>query len=88
MYRSISFGCGVSGNRTGIVFNSGLDDFSFPQQQNYFGLPASTVNYAESKKQAVSSMSPIILIDRRGQVKIVIGATGGPKIITAISMVY
>lgn len=82
-----SFGCGTTGNRTGIVFNSGIDDFSFPGQVNYFGLPASPSNFIEPHKQAVTSMAPVIVVDRNGQVRIVLGATGGTKIPTAIAMV-
>ena len=78
-----SFGSGITGHRTGIIFNSGIDDFSFPKKTNYFGLPPSSYNYIGPRKQAVSSMSPIIMTNAEGQVKIVLGSTGGTKIPTS-----
>ena len=40
-----SFGSKVIGNRTGIIFNNEMDDFSTPGTSNAFGLPASKANY-------------------------------------------
>lgn len=82
-----SFGSGLAGSRTGIIFNSGMDDFSYPQQSNYFNLPPSPVNYIQPLKQAVTSMAPVIITDNFGKVKIVIGAAGGAKIISSVVQV-
>ncbi|KAG4075074.1 hypothetical protein HA402_008139 [Bradysia odoriphaga] len=78
------FGSGIVGSRSGIIFNSGMDDFSYPQQSNYFNLPPSPFNYIQPMKQAVTSMTPIIVTDNLGKVKIVIGAAGGAKIISSV----
>lgn len=75
------------GNRTGIIFNSGMDDFSSPGLKNYFGLPGSPPNYIRPRKRALSSMSPTIVVGSDGNVKLVIGAAGGTKITTAVAMV-
>lgn len=61
-----------------------MDDFSYPQQSNYFNLPPSPLNYIQPLKQAVTSMTPIIVTDHLGKVKIVIGAAGGAKIISSV----
>lgn len=82
-----SFGTGVSGKRTGIIFNTGMNDFAVPNLKNYFELPASSGNYIEPGKRAMTSMSPTILTTKSGDVQMVIGASGGTKIPTAISMV-
>lgn len=79
-----SFGSGLAGSRSGIIFNSGMDDFSYPQQSNYFNLPPSPLNFVQPMKQAVTSMAPIIVTDGLGKVKMVIGAAGGAKIISSI----
>lgn len=82
-----SFGIGKTGKRTGILFNSGLNDFSVPNLTNYFGLRGSPSNYIVPGKRAVSSMSPSILTDVDGDVQMVIGAAGGTKIITSVALV-
>lgn len=61
-----------------------MDDFSYPQESNYFNLPPSPLNYLQPLKQAVTSMTPIIVTDNLGKVKIVIGAAGGAKIISSV----
>ena len=64
-----------------------MDDFSYPERtMNYFGLEETPTNYPEPGKRALSSMSPIIVVDKTGNVKLVIGAAGGSKIITALAL--
>ena len=82
-----SFGAKYAGERTGVVFNNLMDDFSTPGQDNYFGFPASEANYIEPGKRPMSSMSPIIITDKDGKVKLVLGASGGSKIISSVSQV-
>lgn len=84
---SFSFGIGKTGKRTGILFNSGLNDFAVPNLINYFGLRSSPSNYICPGKRSVSSMSPSILTDIDGEVQMVIGAAGGTKIITSVALV-
>lgn len=81
-----SFGCGATGNRTGIVLNSGMDDFSSPGLKNYFGLPGSPPNFIQPRKRALNSMMPTIIVGADRDVKLVIGAAGGTKIPTAVAM--
>lgn len=74
------------GRRTGIIPNSGMDDFSSPGLKNYFNLPGSPANYIEPRKRALNSMSPTIIVNEQGNVKLVIGAAGGTKITTSVAM--
>lgn len=77
----------MTGSRTGLIFNNGMDDFSYPGRAvNYFGLQETPTNYPEPGKRALSSMSPAIVVDKAGNVKLVIGAAGGSKIISALSL--
>lgn len=78
----------MTGSRTGLIFNNGMDDFSYPERAvNYFGLAETPTNYPEPGKRALSSMTPIIVVDKKtGNVKLVIGAAGGSKIISALSL--
>ena len=78
----------MSGKRSGLIFNNGMDDFSYPGRTfNYFNLEETPTNYPEPMKRAISSMAPLIVLDSKtNEVRMVIGAAGGSKIITAISL--
>lgn len=67
--------------------NNVMDDYSNPGFNNYFGLEPSPANFIEPGKQSMSSMSPSIIVDSAGNAKLVIGASGGTKITSAIAMV-
>ena len=73
--------------RTGIVFNNEMDDFSTPGTSNSFGVPSSPQNYIVPGKRPFSSMSPMLLVDDKGVVRLNIGAAGGTRIITSIVQV-
>lgn len=67
-----------------------MDDFSYPdiRSQNYFGLLETPTNVAEPGKRPLSSMSPLLLINKKTQnAQMVLGAAGGSKIISAVSFV-
>lgn len=81
------YGAGLIGPRTGIIFNSGMNDFSVPNLDNLFFLPPSPNNFMAPHKRAVSSMSPTIITDSNDDVQLVIGAAGGTKIVSAVSSV-
>jgi gamma-glutamyltranspeptidase/glutathione hydrolase/leukotriene-C4 hydrolase len=82
-----SFGAKYAGEDTGIIYNNEMDDFSTPGTVNYFGVPASEPNYIRPGKRPMSSMAPIIIVDENGNVRLALGASGGTKIITAVSQV-
>lgn len=90
------FGSKVVSPSTGILLNNQMDDFSSPSQVSSFGLFPSEANYPAPGKRPLSSMSPTMVFrdDRRdgatetdpglGRLVLSLGASGGPKIITAV----
>ncbi|KAJ8680276.1 hypothetical protein QAD02_016063, partial [Eretmocerus hayati] len=84
---NIYFGSGVVSERTGVLLNDAMDDFSLPGAPNYFGLPPTESNYINPGKRPLTSMSPTIFTDHSGNVTLVIGAAGGTKIPTSLSYV-
>lgn len=80
-----SFGSCVVAEGTGIVLNDEMDDFSIkPGTANAFGLVQGEANSIAPRKTPLSSMSPTIILDKNGDVKMVLGSPGGPRIINAV----
>ncbi|MFN9372451.1 MAG: gamma-glutamyltransferase [Planctomycetaceae bacterium] len=77
------FGSYVVEPTFGIVLNNEMDDFTAqPGKPNAFGLIQSPANAVAPGKKPLSSMTPTI-VTRAGQAELVVGASGGPRIITA-----
>jgi gamma-glutamyltranspeptidase/glutathione hydrolase len=67
----------------GIVLNNEMDDFtSAPGKPNAFGLIQSEANAIAPGKKPLSSMTPAIAV-RDGKAVFALGASGGPRIISA-----
>lgn len=82
------FGSCVVADKTGIILNNEMDDFSTrPGQPNGFGLVGSEANAIVPKKTMLSSMSPTFVFDKNNKLKLVIGSPGGPRIITSVLQV-
>lgn len=64
-----------------------MDDFSTPGLANSYGYAPSEANYIVPGKRPLSSMSPIIIVDNDDRVRLVLGASGGSKIISAVAQV-
>ena len=76
------FGAEVIAGSTGFLLNDEMDDFSAkPGVPNQFGLVEGDKNKIEPGKRPLSSMTPTILT-QGVQTVMVVGAPGGPKIIT------
>ena len=79
------YGSGVTVKGGGFVLNNEMDDFaSVPGTANGFGLVQGEANAIAPGKRMLSSMSPTIVTGPDGKVVAVLGAAGGPTIITAV----
>ncbi|HLL85247.1 MAG TPA: gamma-glutamyltransferase, partial [Longimicrobium sp.] len=69
----------------GFLLNNEMDDFtSKPGVPNQFGLVQGAANAIAPGKRMLSAMTPTIVLDPSGRVKLVTGTPGGSTIITSI----
>ena len=79
-----SFGSRVVGARSGVLLNNEMDDFvARPGEANHYGLVGSEANAVAPGARPLSSMTPTVLISPEGDQRIVVGASGGPFIISS-----
>ncbi len=80
---NLDFGAHLVAGRTGVLLNDEMDDFSLaPGVPDAFGLVAGGGNRLAPGKRPLSSMSPTIVVGDDG-VEMVLGAAGGPMIISS-----
>lgn len=82
-----TFGACVVADGAGFFLNNEMDDFSAkPGVPNQFGLVGGEANAIAPHKRMLSSMTPTIVL-KDGELRYVIGAPGGGRIITAVLQV-
>jgi len=82
---NLEFGSRIAVPEFGFCLNNQMDDFQTRGGRsavNAFGLVQSDRNLPEAAKRPLSSMSPTIVFDSDGNVELVAGASGGPRIIS------
>ncbi len=78
------FGSCVVVPGTGIVLNNEMNDFSLaPELANVYGLQSGANNEVSPQRTMVSSMTPTLVFEATGQLRLVLGAPGGARIMTA-----
>jgi gamma-glutamyltranspeptidase/glutathione hydrolase len=71
----------------GFLLNNEMDDFSAkPGTANQFGLVQGEANAVQPGKRMLSAMTPTIVLDPTGRVRLVTGTPGGSTIITTVAM--
>jgi gamma-glutamyltranspeptidase/glutathione hydrolase len=82
------YGSGVFVSGGGFFLNNEMDDFAAqPGKPNQFGLVQGKINAIQPGKRMLSAMSPTIVLDPSGKLFMVVGAAGGPTIITGVTQV-
>ena len=81
---NLSYGSKVYVKDAGFFLNNEMDDFSSkPGTPNAFGLVGAEANAIAPEKRMLSSMTPTI-VEKDGQLKMVVGTPGGSTIITSV----
>ncbi len=79
-----SFGSLAAVDEWGVILNNQMDDFTTrPGRSNAFGLVQSDRNAVAAGKRPLSSMCPTIVL-QDGQPLLMLGASGGPRIISSV----
>ena len=85
---NLSYGNKKIVDGAGFLLNNEMDDFaSSPGSQNAFGLIGYEANSIKPAKRPLSSMSPTIVLNPKGEPLMTLGAAGGSRIITAVLQV-
>lgn len=80
-----NFGSKLYSDELGFFLNNEMDDFSSKAGvPNMFGLVGAEANSIEAEKRMLSSMTPTI-VERDGNLWMVVGTPGGSTIITAVA---
>ena len=79
------YGSKVVVDGAGFFLNDEMDDFTAkPGAPNSWGSVTNEQNAIEPRKRMLSSMTPTIVEDADGELFLVLGTPGGPKIITTV----
>lgn len=82
------YGSGVYVAGAGFFLNDEMDDFtSKPGAANMYGLIQGEANAIAPGKRMLSAMSPTIVLDPAGNLLLIVGARGGPRIISATAQI-
>jgi gamma-glutamyltranspeptidase/glutathione hydrolase len=83
-----AYGSATFVDGAGFFLNNEMDDFAAqPGKANQFGLVQGEANAIQPGKRMLSAMSPTIVLDPQGKLFMVVGAAGGPTIITGVAQV-
>ena len=82
------YGNRVTVTGAGFLLNNEMDDFAAkPGEPNQFGLVQGEANAIEPGKRMLSAMTPTILLDPQGRLRMVTGTPGGATIITTVAQI-
>jgi gamma-glutamyltranspeptidase / glutathione hydrolase / leukotriene-C4 hydrolase len=69
---------------TGIILNNHMNDFSIHGSVGGYNISPSPMNFISPGKRPLTSSCPTLLEDNDGNLRVVLGASGGSRIISAV----
>ncbi|CAJ0582075.1 unnamed protein product, partial [Mesorhabditis spiculigera] len=73
-------------SKYGFIYNSQMDAFSTPNLPSEFGFPPAETNFIQPGKCPMSSLSPVVALNRQnGQAILSAGGVGGTRIVPAMA---
>jgi gamma-glutamyltranspeptidase / glutathione hydrolase len=82
------YGNAITVTGAGFLLNNVMDDFAAqPGTANQFGLVQGEANAIEPGKRMLSAMTPTVVVDPDGRLRLVVGTPGGATIITTVAQV-
>jgi gamma-glutamyltranspeptidase/glutathione hydrolase len=79
------YGSKLVAEGTGVLLNNEMDDLTAqPGAANHFGLVQGAANAVEPGKRPLSAMTPSLLLDPEGRLRLVVGNAGGATILTTV----
>ena len=80
-----SFGSGVTIPGTGILMNNHMNNFAYRYgDRSIRGRTASPANRFESAKRPMSTMTPVMIFNKEGELQLITGSPGGAEIPAAV----
>ncbi len=80
-----SYGSAVTVTGAGFLLNDEMDDLAAaPGKPNMYGLVQGDSNAIQPGKRPLSAMTPSFVVEENGQLLMVVGTPGGPRIITMV----
>jgi gamma-glutamyltranspeptidase / glutathione hydrolase len=80
-----SYGSAVTVTGGGFLLNDEMDDFATaPGKPNLYGLVQGEANAIAPGKRMLSAMTPSIVLNPQGELFLITGTPGGPRIITMV----
>lgn len=83
-----SFGARCMAASMGVILNNHMSEFTLPRPlPPVLGYAPNDNNYIEPGKRPMTTMAPSLLVDTKGDAVLVIGASGGARIVSSVSFV-
>ena len=80
-----SFGSGVTIPGTGVLMNNHMNNFAYRYgDKSIRGRTASPANKFDSGKRPMSTMPPVMIFNKDGELQLITGSPGGAKIPAAV----